>query len=338
MSETVSSNSFKNEQEPKSNEDDLNNSNQQKPKIDSSSGQSSDQERETSSPESNKRSRKHSAKCKLSQSNQHIHHPHLHHHHHHHHSTGTKDQSTEEVNKMSQSSKSQYATATDELQKSKNDQKTFEQQLQILVNTVDTNVSKLVDKEQQTSQFSSLNDGQVNLGYQTSIHNPTQSNINKSTGTGGAVTHTLTLSKSHNYPNHCHTSNSAHPGIDRSARKKLIFASLLCLLFMIGETVGGLLANSLAIATDAAHLLTDFASFMISLFSIWMASRPATKKMSFGYYRAEVIGALTSVLLIWVVTGILVLMAIQRLISGSYEIDAPIMLITAGIGVIVNIM
>lgn len=163
--------------------------------------------------------------------------------------------------------------------------------------------------------------------------------MNYPTGDTDALidTHTLTLSKSLNYPNHCHIDNKS-AGVDRSARRKLIIASLLCLLFMIGETFGGLLANSLAIATDAAHLLTDFASFMISLFSIWMASRPATKKMSFGYYRAEVIGALTSVLLIWVVTGILVLMAIQRLISGQYEIDAPVMLITAGIGVIVNIM
>jgi zinc transporter 2 len=44
----------------------------------------------------------------------------------------------------------------------------------------------------------------------------------------------------------------------------------------------------LAIATDAAHLLTDFASFMISLFSIWVSSRAPTKKMPFGWYRAEV--------------------------------------------------
>ena len=51
-------------------------------------------------------------------------------------------------------------------------------------------------------------------------------------------------------------------------------ASVLCLLFMVGEVVGGVLSNSLAIATDAAHLLTDFASFMISLFAIWVAGRP----------------------------------------------------------------
>lgn len=139
------------------------------------------------------------------------------------------------------------------------------------------------------------------------------------------------------YPNHCHSDDQL-PEVDRSARRKLIFASLLCLLFMLVETVGGLLANSLAVASDAAHLLTDFASFMISLFSLWLAHRPASKKMSFGYYRAEVIGALTSVLLIWVVTGVLVLIAIQRLRSGEYEVDARIMLITASFGVLVNIV
>ena len=57
---------------------------------------------------------------------------------------------------------------------------------------------------------------------------------------------------------------------------------------MVVEVVGGILANSLAIATDAAHLLTDLASFMISLFSIWLASRPSTQQMSFGWHRAEV--------------------------------------------------
>jgi zinc transporter 2 len=65
--------------------------------------------------------------------------------------------------------------------------------------------------------------------------------------------------------------------VDKRARRKLIIASVLCLFFMVVEIVGGVLANSLAIATDAAHLLTDFASFMISLFSIWVASRPATR-------------------------------------------------------------
>jgi len=136
---------------------------------------------------------------------------------------------------------------------------------------------------------------------------------------------------------HCHT-NAEGPTMDKKARNKLILASVLCLFFMILEIIGGFLANSLAIATDAAHLLTDFASFMISLFSIYLASRPATRNMSFGWHRAEVIGATVSVLMIWVVTGILVYIAIERIVSGEYEIDATIMLITSGVGVLVNII
>lgn len=145
---------------------------------------------------------------------------------------------------------------------------------------------------------------------------------------------------------HCHvqaSDNDSSPGanansVDKSARRRLIAASIICLVFMIGEVVGGVLSNSLAIATDAAHLLTDFASFMISLFAIWLSSRPATRKMSFGWYRAEVIGALLSVLMIWLVTGLLVYMAVERLRTKEFEIDSLVMVITASAGLLVNII
>lgn len=52
------------------------------------------------------------------------------------------------------------------------------------------------------------------------------------------------------------------------------------------NVAGGYLAQSLAIMTDAAHLLTDFASMLISLFALWVSSRPATKTMNFGWHRA----------------------------------------------------
>lgn len=136
---------------------------------------------------------------------------------------------------------------------------------------------------------------------------------------------------------HCHSSDR-YNSADTVARKRLIVASIICLIFMVVEIVGGLMANSLAIATDAAHLLTDFASFMISLFSIWYASRPATQRMSFGYYRAEVIGALISVMLIYIVTGVLIYCATQRLCTQQYEIQPTYMLITSAFGLIVNIM
>lgn len=102
--------------------------------------------------------------------------------------------------------------------------------------------------------------------------------------------------------------------------------------------LGGVISGSLAIMTDAAHLLTDVAAFCVSLFSIYMAGRPATQTMSFGYHRIEVLGAIVSVLLIWLVTGALVIVAIERIVSGDFEIDAGIMLITSGLGLLFNVM
>ncbi|XP_065090045.1 proton-coupled zinc antiporter SLC30A2 [Ochlerotatus camptorhynchus] len=127
-------------------------------------------------------------------------------------------------------------------------------------------------------------------------------------------------------------------GVDKIARKKLILASILCVVFMIAEIVGGIYSNSLAVATDAAHLLADLASFMISLFALWIAARPSTKRLSFGWHRAEVIGALTSVLMIWVVTAILFYLAILRTINRDFEVDGKVMLITSGLGILVNVI
>ena len=61
----------------------------------------------------------------------------------------------------------------------------------------------------------------------------------------------------------------------------------------------------------------------------------STEKMSFGWHRAEVVGAMVSVLLIWVVTGILVYLAVLRVISGDFEIDSTVMLITSGVSSVV---
>ena len=102
--------------------------------------------------------------------------------------------------------------------------------------------------------------------------------------------------------------------------------------------LGGVLSGSLAVLSDAAHLLTDVAAFLISLFSLYMASRPPSTTMSFGYYRFEVIGAILSVFSIWLITGILVYMAILRIQNPEEKIDATYMLITSGIGLLFNIM
>ncbi|XP_077408566.1 zinc transporter 2 [Vanacampus margaritifer] len=122
------------------------------------------------------------------------------------------------------------------------------------------------------------------------------------------------------------------------AKKKLYIASSVCLVFMIGEIIGGYLAHSLAIMTDAAHLLTDLGSMLVSIFSLWISSRPASKNMTFGWHRSEILGALLSVMSIWMVTGVLVYLAIERIVRNDYEIEGHVMLLTSAFAVVVNIL
>jgi len=106
-------------------------------------------------------------------------------------------------------------------------------------------------------------------------------------------------------------------------------------LFMVAEIVGGLWANSLAVLTDAAHLLSDLAGFLISIFALWLASIEPTSFLSFGFHRAEILGALVSVLLIWLMTGVLVYEAIYR-IKHPQEVNGKLMFIVATVGLGVN--
>nr|XP_046274565.1 zinc transporter 8 isoform X2 [Scatophagus argus] len=140
---------------------------------------------------------------------------------------------------------------------------------------------------------------------------------------------------------HCHDNSHAQEDREQEkkvARKRLYVASVICLIFMIGEVLGGYFAGSLAVMTDAAHLLVDFLSFLISLLSLWLSSRPATHKLNYGWHRAEILGALLSVLTIWLVTGVLVYLAVERLISNDYTIEGTVMLITSGCAVLANIV
>ncbi|GLT79841.1 hypothetical protein SLA2020_513140 [Shorea laevis] len=126
---------------------------------------------------------------------------------------------------------------------------------------------------------------------------------------------------------------------ERSASmRKLLIAVVLCIIFMSVEVVGGIEANSLAILTDAAHLLSDVAAFAISLFSLWAAGWEATPRQSYGFFRVEILGALVSIQLIWLLAGILVYEAVVRIINGTSEVNGFLMFIVAAFGLVVNIV
>jgi len=125
---------------------------------------------------------------------------------------------------------------------------------------------------------------------------------------------------------------------DRTKNKKRLFLSLgCCFVFFLFELIFGLLAGSLALVSDSFHMLSDASGFIISIVAIYLSGRQATKSHSFGFYRVEIIGVLTSILLIWVVTIFLVIEAIDRL-RHPIEINGKMMLFTAVIGIIMNIL
>lgn len=119
--------------------------------------------------------------------------------------------------------------------------------------------------------------------------------------------------------------------------RKLWTVSFICLIFMCIEVTGGYLASSIAIMSDAAHLLSDFLGFLISIVSIYISRRKATAQMSFGYHRAEVIGAMVSISIIWGLTIWLLYEATLRIIDPP-KVNGFIMLITAVIGFVFNIV
>lgn len=138
----------------------------------------------------------------------------------------------------------------------------------------------------------------------------------------------------------CFLSEGAARGSTDSYKKvqrKLVIACILCFIFMTVEVIGGYIAKSVAIMSDAAHMLSDVSAFLVSIFATWAATQPSTWHYSFGYHRAEILGALISVLTIWAVTGALVFEAFQRTIN-PVRVDGKLMFIISIAGVVFNIL
>ena len=124
---------------------------------------------------------------------------------------------------------------------------------------------------------------------------------------------------------------------NKVAMFKLKIISAVCCSFMIIEFICGYLAGSLAIMSDATHLLSDLAGFLISLFSLIVAMKPADRDFTFGYHRFEVIGALASIFIIWGLTVWLLMAAVWR-ISHPNPIVGFLMVCIAAGGLLFNII
>lgn len=136
----------------------------------------------------------------------------------------------------------------------------------------------------------------------------------------------------------CVFSNISESEERSKAATKLSGLILFYLVFMAVEIVGGLKANSLAVLTDAAHLLTDVAGCFISLFTLWVSGWKPTPRQSFGFNRLEVLGALLSVQLIWLVSGMLIYEAVNRILHKNSKVNGKLMFAVAAFGFLINLI
>lgn len=136
---------------------------------------------------------------------------------------------------------------------------------------------------------------------------------------------------------HAHGLLQSLDQVQRRGSRVIKIALYITTLFMIIQLVGGWFANSLALMADAAHMFTDAASFLLSLFAFWIARRPASARMSYGYYRAEIIGAMTSALALWVVCAFLIWGAINRLLHPPL-VEGGIVFIIALVTLVMNLI
>lgn len=141
----------------------------------------------------------------------------------------------------------------------------------------------------------------------------------------------------HDHHDHAHAGGGHAHHHGGKAPAAIVKAMVITILFMVVEFVGGWFSNSLALISDAAHMLTDVGAMLLSLFALWIARRPITPSMSFGYHRAEILGALISGLMIWLISGVLIYEAIIRMQSPP-EVQGPIVFVVAVIGLIANLV
>lgn len=109
----------------------------------------------------------------------------------------------------------------------------------------------------------------------------------------------------------------------------------ITVLFFIIELIGGILTNSLALLTDAWHMLNDVFALVFALTAAWLALRPISVRRTYGYYRAEILAAFLNGIFLWAIVVFIFYEAIQR-IQQPAEVQSLDMLIIAVLGLVAN--
>ena len=136
---------------------------------------------------------------------------------------------------------------------------------------------------------------------------------------------------------HGHGHAGHHHGVSADADVgKLTLALVLIVSFLVVEVVVGVIAGSLALLSDAAHMLTDAAAIALSLVALRLAQRPARGPLTFGLKRVEILSAQANGLTLLILALVICVEGVRRLVSPP-EVEGGLVLIVALAGIVVNL-
>jgi cobalt-zinc-cadmium efflux system protein len=133
--------------------------------------------------------------------------------------------------------------------------------------------------------------------------------------------------------------NSVHAGHTHThgmAKRSLRLAFFLTMLILVAELVGGFVANSLALLSDAGHVITDIFALGLAWFAVVQAERPSNDRKTFGYHRVGILAALANAVTLILIAVVIVWEAVQRF-QHPEPVQPLIMFFAAGIGIAVNL-
>jgi len=119
--------------------------------------------------------------------------------------------------------------------------------------------------------------------------------------------------------------------------RRLKLALVLSGVYFFAELIGGFLTNSLALLSEAGHMLSDIGALALSLFAFRIATRPATVSSTFGYHRVEILAALFNGLTLWLIVGVIFAAAYNRFLDPP-PVESYGMMVVASVGLLVNIV
>jgi cobalt-zinc-cadmium efflux system protein len=133
--------------------------------------------------------------------------------------------------------------------------------------------------------------------------------------------------------------NNVHAGHNHShgmAKQSLRLAFFLTMLILVAELVGGFVANSLALLSDAGHVVTDIFALGLAWFAVAQAERPSNDRKTFGYHRVGILAALANAVTLILIAVVILWEAVQRF-QHPESVQPLIMFFSAGIGIAVNL-